>query len=77
MQCNAMAASLSRSNSSKRPNAWAESYMRRSCELHPDAELFCEGHYLAVMLDHFEVRLPSYRLTLGDLVADFGALSSE
>ncbi|WP_168164076.1 MULTISPECIES: hypothetical protein [Corynebacterium] len=51
--------------------------MRRSCELHPDAELFCEGHYLAVMLDHFEVRLPSYRLTLGDLVADFGALSSE
>ena len=44
---------------------------------HADAELFCERHYLAVMLYLFEVRLPSYRLTLGDLVADFGTLSSE
>lgn len=27
-----------------------------------DAELYCERHYLAVILDLFEVRLPSYRL---------------
>lgn len=42
-----------------------------------DAELYCERHYLAVILDLFEVRLPSYRLPLGDLIADFGALSSK
>ncbi|MDK8813226.1 hypothetical protein QP976_09555 [Corynebacterium striatum] len=27
-----------------------------------DAELYCERHYLAALLDLFEVRLPSYRL---------------
>ena len=42
-----------------------------------DAELYCERHYLAALLDLFEVRLPSYRFPLGDLVADFVALSSE
>lgn len=30
-----------------------------------DAELYCERRCLAVMLDLFEVRLPSYRLPLG------------
>ena len=37
-----------------------------------DAEFYGERHYLAVLLDLFEVRLP-----LGDLVADFDTLSSE
>ncbi|HCG3139147.1 TPA: hypothetical protein NJT62_000549 [Corynebacterium striatum] len=30
-----------------------------------DAELYCERHYLAALLDLFEVRLPSYRFPPG------------
>ena len=37
-----------------------------------DAEFYGERHYLAVLLDLFEVRLP-----LGDLVAAFDTFSSE